>query len=131
MAAVGRNAALLGVGPGRNAGIGDTVAHGHLDHPRADGLNHPGGLHARRCRQCRQGIEAGAMVDVNVVQADGLVAHEGFAGAGCAGVNLFPAQHLGSAVLMDADGFGHKSVLLSLSNYFHQRRLAAVASNSP
>ena len=105
--AVGRNAALLGVGPGRNAGIGHAVAHGHLDHLRADGLNHPGGLQARGGRQRGQGVETGAMVDVNVVQADGLVAHKGLAGAGGSGVNLFPAQHLGPAVLMDADGLDH------------------------
>jgi hypothetical protein len=105
--AVGRNAALLGVGPGRDAGIGHAVAHGHLDHLRADRLNDPGGFQARGGRQRGQGVEAGAMVDVNEVQADGLVAHKGLAGAGGAGVNLFPAQHLGPAVLMDADGFDH------------------------
>jgi hypothetical protein len=96
----------FGVGGGRKAG-NHAVAHGHLDYLRADGFNHPGGLQARGGRQRGQGVEAGALVDVNVVQADGLVAHESLAAAVCPGVNIFPAQHLGPAVLMDADGFGH------------------------
>ena len=49
------------------------------------------------------------MIDVDVVQADGLVADQRLARAGCRHVVGLVLQHLGAAVLMDEDPVRHAS----------------------
>jgi hypothetical protein len=122
---VGRNAALLGIGPGRNAGIGHAVAHGHLDNLRADGFNHPGGLQAQGSqkraadgrsdeeRQCSSGRR---------LRGVGLRRGQEF------GVNIFKRSTSRPAVLMDADGFDHE--ILCHSPLFHPCFLRRRPSNS-
>ena len=73
--AVGRHGAL-GVRAERAVAVGDAVAHLELGHARADGLDHARALDAEARRQ-RHRIEAGAMVGVDVVEADRVVARRG------------------------------------------------------
>src|SRR5207253_3130605 len=55
----------------------------------------------------RQGVEAGAVVGVDEVHADGGVADAGLAGAGLPGLDRLPFQDLGPAGLVEADGVRH------------------------
>jgi hypothetical protein len=52
-------------------------------------------------------IDAGAVVDVNKVQADRGVADARLTGAGFADLDLFPGQNLGAAGFVKADGVRH------------------------
>ena len=47
------------------------------------------------------------MIDVDEVEAGGLLAKADLAGAGIADLDRFPLQRLGSAGLMDSDCVGH------------------------
>src|SRR5688572_15389094 len=47
------------------------------------------------------------MIDVDEVEARGVLADPDLAGAGIADLDLFPLQNLGAAGLMDSDGAGH------------------------
>jgi len=113
---VGRNAPHLGVGAGWDAGVGHTVADGDLAHARADRCHHAGGFQAWRGRQRRQRVKPGAVIDVDEVQSDGFMPHQSLAGSGLPGVDLLPLQDLGSSMLMNADGLGHRCLLWLLLN---------------
>ena len=94
----------LGVGPHRPASVGHPVADGQPS-PGADRLDHAGGLHAEPARE-PGGVQAGAEVGVDEVQADGGVAHEDLARSGIGDVDLDPVEHLGAAGAFEADGVG-------------------------
>ncbi len=92
----------------------------------ADRFDLAGGFHADGRRQRRQGIEAGAVVDVDEVQADGLLRQADLAGGGRADLDGFPGQDLGAAGLVDADRVRHQP-RFSLRNA-NVRSLAKVAA---
>ena len=83
-----------------------------MGHAGADRLDHAGALHAQRQRQ-RIGVQAGALVDVDEVDADGMVADAHLAGAGLADLQLDELHRFGAAELADLDraGCGHSCLL--------------------
>jgi hypothetical protein len=103
---VGRNVAHLCIGADRAAGIGDAVADLQFGNRAADGFDHPGALKANAGGH-RQRIGTGAMVDVDVVEADGVVAHARLVRRRVANADFFPAQDFGAAGGVKADGVAH------------------------
>ena len=103
---VGRDQAHLGVGADRPAGIRDAIAGLEILHLGADRLHHPRPFQADAGGQ-RQRIGAGTVVDVDKVQADGVMAHARLVRARIADGDLFPFQYFGAAGLVEADGVGH------------------------
>jgi hypothetical protein len=104
---VGRHDPGFGIGAGRRGGVGHAVARLEVIDSLADRFDPAGGLHADGRRQRRQGVEAGAVVDVDEVQADGGLFQADFARAGCADLDGFPGQDLRAAGLVDADRVRH------------------------
>ena len=111
--AMRRDVAHLGIGANRPAGIGHAVADLDLGDALTDRLDHPGAFQAD-ARGQGQRIEAGTVIGIDVVEADGVVAHRRFAGGRGGQVDCFPAQNLGAAGLVNTDGVGHRSLLAFL-----------------
>ena len=61
-----------------SAGITDSVTHCHVRHPVSHGGHRAGALYTRRTRQV-DGVQAFAVVSVNVIEADRLQAHASLA----------------------------------------------------
>ena len=104
--AVGGDGALGGIAADR-ACIGHAVAGFHVGDARANRDHGAGAFHADGQRHVRGLVEAGAEIDVDIVQADGLVLDQRLSGTGLGGGHILPLHHFRAAVLMDADGFGH------------------------
>jgi len=104
--AVGRHVAQFRVGADRAAGIGDAVAYLEIGHRAAHLLDHAGGFEADAGRH-RQRIGTAAVVNVDVIEADGMVPHACLAGRRVADADFFPAQHFGTAGGVKTDGVGH------------------------
>ena len=81
--ACGGNVARLRIAAYGQAGIGDAVADRQLRHAGADRLDDAGALHAEHRRRGPHGIEAGALVDIDEIDADGGVAQANFPGIRC------------------------------------------------
>jgi hypothetical protein len=64
------------------------------------------------CRTAPVTWLAGALVDVNIVQADRVMADADLAGAGFAHSQVDELHHLGAAVVLDLDGLVHGLDLL-------------------
>jgi hypothetical protein len=94
--AVGRDVAHFGIGADRAAGIGDAVADLEVRDRAAHRLDHAGAFEADAGRH-GQRIGAGAVVDVDVIEADGVVAHARLVGRRVADADFFPAQDFGTA----------------------------------
>jgi hypothetical protein len=77
---------------------------------RPDALDDPGAFDPGRERQ-RLRIEAGAVIDVDEVEPDRVLAESDLAGAGLADLDRLPLQDLGAARLMDSDRVGQQPVL--------------------
>ena len=103
---VGGHHPHFGIGTWRSAGIGDAIARLDVRDALAHGFDDAGCFAAQTARQ-RQRIEAGAVVGVDEVHADGGVADAGLTFAGLADRNLLPLQDLGATGLVQTDGFGH------------------------
>ena len=94
--------ARLGVGAGRRR-IGDAVADLEARDVGAERGDDAGALAAGNERQlCR--IEPGAEIDVEVIDADGVMADARLPGAGRGQLDLLQLQDFRTAGLMDADG---------------------------
>jgi hypothetical protein len=76
-----RHHAHLAVAARRVAGVGGAVAGTQVRHALAHRLDHARAFHAELQRH-GQGVQAGALVDVDEVQADGVVADADLAGPG-------------------------------------------------
>jgi hypothetical protein len=76
-------------------------------HAVAHRFDDTGAFHAQAQRQ-RVLVQAGALVDVDEVQADGVVADADLARAGLAHGQVDELHLLGAAVLADLDGLGHR-----------------------
>jgi hypothetical protein len=99
------------VGTDGAAGVGHAIAGFHVAHIGPDLLDHARRLRPDAARQ-RQRIEAGALVDVLVVEADRLVTNEDLAGTGVGDLDGLELEHLGAAGSGKADdsrGRGHGS----------------------
>ncbi|MNV58305.1 hypothetical protein D3C71_1506700 [compost metagenome] len=80
----------------------NALAHG-FDHARA--FHADGGGHV-------QGVQPRAVVHVDEVQADGVVADADLAGAGLAHGDVNDVKFFGTTVLADLDGKAHGKTLL-------------------
>ena len=103
---VGRHQALLRVGA-HGIGVGDAVARLELSYATADIRDFTGAFHAHHGGQVRQGIEAAALIGIDIVEAHGVVLDADLAGARLADVDVLPLEFFGSAMLVDADCFDH------------------------
>jgi len=104
---LGRQVAQLAVAAGLRVHIGHAVADAQTAHAPSDGGDDAGGLSAETGGQ-RHRVEARAVVDVDVVQADGRVAQLHLARPGRAWVEVLELQDLGTSGLVETDGFGHQ-----------------------
>jgi len=88
-----RHHAHLAVAARRLAGVGDAVTGLQVRDARTHRLDHARRLHAQRQRQ-RVRVQAGALVDVDEVQADGVVADAHLARAGVADGQIDELHHV-------------------------------------
>src|SRR5574343_973987 len=124
-----RDVAHLGIRANRPAGISHTLADLDLADAFANRLDHTGAFQAN-ARGQGQRIEAGAVIGIDVVEADGVVAYRRFAGSRGGQIDRFPAQNLGAAGLMNADGVGHRSLLAFLLSRLRGYHPATLPSTS-
>src|SRR5439155_7552055 len=90
----------------RLARVSDTVARLDMHHALAHRLDGARTLHAQPQRQLVR-IQAGAVVDVDVVDTAGRMADAHLAGTGLADLDIDELHHLGAAEFADLDGTGH------------------------
>jgi hypothetical protein len=107
-----RNIADFGIGADRAAGIRDAVTHLDFADALAHRLDHARAFNANPRRQ-RQRVKTGAVIGVDEIEADRMVAHCGFTRSRGRHNDRLPAQHLGAAGLVNANGVGHGGLLLS------------------
>jgi len=93
----------LGIGAGGRGGIGGAVTLLQMAHTRAHRLDDARALHPKRVGQ-GQRVEPGAVVDVDEVEPEGMMADADLAWAGIADLELGEFQHLRPAGLFDDDG---------------------------
>src|SRR6185312_2784649 len=117
---------------GPRRGVGDAVARREVLDALAHRLDHAGALAARRQRQ-RVRVQARALVDVDEVDAAGVVAHAHLAGAGLAHRDIDEAQHVGAAEFADLDRLAHGSSPASSweATSFSTRGLSSWTSQKP
>ena len=96
----------LAVAARRLAGIGRAVAGLEVAHALAHRLHHTGGFHTHLQRH-RQGVEAGALVNVDVIQTHCLVTDADLAGAGIADHDIHHLQNFGATVVVNAYRLTH------------------------
>ena len=114
--AFGGHHAHLAVAARRLAGIGRAVAHFQMGHALAHGLNNARRLHAQLHRH-GQLVQTAALVHVDEIQANGLMADANLTGTGFTDGDVNKLEFFGATVLVDANGFGgdgcHAGVLAS------------------
>ena len=108
--ALGGNAPDLGVGS-HHSRIGNSIPRGHFGHTVAGCDHHPGALHPDDRGHGRKWIQAGPVIDIDEIEARGLMANHCFAGTGPAGIEILPLQNLRSARLVHDDGLAHGVIL--------------------
>ncbi len=94
--------ALLGVGAERR-GVGDAVAGLEILDALADGDDLAGPFVAGREGPRRRRIEAGAIIDVEIIDADRVMAHARFPGPGRRDLDILQAHDVGRPGLVDAN----------------------------
>ena len=102
--------ALLAVAAGRVAGVGGAVAGFQVRHALAHRLDDAGAFHAQVQRH-RQLVQAAALVHVDEVQADGVVADADLARPGFAHGQVDKLHFFCAAVAGNLDGQGHGGFL--------------------
>ena len=102
--------ALLGVGAGRVADVGDAVVHAQRRDALPDLEHDARGFPADAARQ-RHRVEPAAVVGIDEVDADRGVADADLALADASRLEVLEAQDLGSTMLMDADAAGHVATI--------------------
>src|ERR1019366_9603213 len=88
--------------PGRPAAVGGPVARLQMGDAGADGLDDAGAFIAQRERH-RQGVHAGALVDIDVVESAGVMANADLARARLADGQIDEVHLFGATALLDAD----------------------------
>ena len=61
----------------------------------------------RKGERVAKWVQAGAPVDIDIVQADGGMANARLTGAGLANIDVFPFENIGSAGFVNTNGLGH------------------------
>ena len=111
--ALRRHDAHFAVTARRLAGVGGAVARLQVRDAFADGFDDARRFHAKLQRHGHR-VEAAALVNIDEVQPNGLVADADLAGAGFTHLHLHQLEFFGAAVLVDADGLrvdgGHQGV---------------------
>ena len=107
---IGLDGARLGIGANRASGVSDTVAHLHFRHTFTNGFHNAGRFHADNGGHAGRLIEASAEINIDVIQADRLVPHQGFARLGGGKRHFFPNHFLRTAGFMDADSVIHGGI---------------------
>ena len=104
---LGGQIAHLGVGAWGLTGIGHAIAHLHMGHACTHFLDHATALHAQSGWVLGQGIYTAALIDVDVVQADGMVANAGLSRTGLAHFDVANGHHTGGARCIHHDYLAH------------------------
>ena len=86
-----RDQTHVGVGADRANAVGNPIADFEILHVRSDRLDRAGAFHPRNKRQTRVWINTRAEVNINVVEADRVLAHQHLALPRLTDVNVFPA----------------------------------------
>ena len=121
---MGGHDAHFGIGAERPVAIAHAVADFELGHAGSDGVDQAGGFGADAGGH-RVRVESGAHIGVDIVKADGGIAHAHLALSRLADGYLLPLQHLGAACLLELDCHGHAALLLTLGLAASIRREAA------
>ena len=123
-----RNVPDVGIGAQAGVHVGDAVAHFEVRDLRPDRLDHAGRLVTESGRQ-RKGVDALALVDVDIVETDRGLPDLSLAGTRRRQLGRFEAHRVGRSELRDADhaGGGH-GVLRGSVGYPPLRRRGARAS---
>jgi len=106
--AVPRHDAGLGIGAGRQVRIGDTVAGLEGGDAVAHRFDDTHALHADG-RRILQRVGAHAVIDIDVVEAAGLLLQQHFARAGRRHVDVFVLQDFRAAGFVNADCLDHQA----------------------
>ena len=88
------------------AGIGRAVPHLEVGDARAHGLDHARSFHAQ-VQGHGQGVQTGALVHVDEIQAHRFVADADFTGARVTHGDINDFEDFGTTVLVNADSSGH------------------------
>ncbi len=118
--------ARLGVGAEIHR-VGDAVADREIADAVAERLDLADRFHAEDRRQVTDRVQAGAAVDVDVVEPAGALLQADLAGAGLADLDFFPAQHFGAAGLVDANRPGHVDLLVQIARRCPNPRIGSSA----
>ena len=106
----GGHDARLAVRAGGVARVGGAVAGLEVHDTLAHSFDHASAFHAQEGRH-GHGIKAGALVNVDVVQTDGVVADPDLAGAGLSDLHVHQFHLLGTADLAQAYRLNHVCLL--------------------
>ena len=93
--------------------IGDAVAGMKIGHAGPDRQNLAGGFVAGDERQSRRLVEAGAVIHVDEIQADGVLADANLAGSRRGHVHVLINQGFRAPHLVHAHGLGHFGLSLN------------------
>ena len=91
--------AQIGITAGLSEHVGDTVTHPEAAHATTDRRDRARGLAAETTGQ-RHGVEPDAVVDVDVIEADGGMAHQHLTGRRQTRIEILEDQRLGTAGLV-------------------------------
>ncbi len=82
-----------------------------MGHAGAHGLHHASAFHAQCDGQVFCRVHAASEVDIDVIEANCMVAHERLARAGLAHMHLHQVHHAGATGLTNLDCLGHAVLL--------------------
>ncbi len=109
--ALGGHVAELAVRTGLGMDIGDTIAYAESASLAAYCRDHAGGLAPQAAWQLTW-IKTRTVVNVDVIEAYRRVTDLSLIGGGFTDFDVFEAQDLGAAVLMETHGFGHGPAII-------------------
>ena len=96
---------LFGIAAGRPR-IGHTIADVHVGDVGSDRLHHARALDARGERELLR-VQPSAVIDVNEIEAGGLLSKLYLSTFGLLDLDVFPLEDIGSSGFMDSDGVWH------------------------
>ena len=102
---MGRDAAVLSIGPRGNAGVGHPVTRLEFRDIGSHRLHDAGAFQTQDGGQRRQRIESGAVIHVNEIEPNRLLVKPDLPGPRRSGINIFPAHDGGASGCMNSDCF--------------------------
>jgi hypothetical protein len=100
---MGRDAAVLSVGTRWDAGVGHPVSRFEFRDIATHRFHNAGAFKTQYRGKCGQRIKSGAMINVNIIEPNGLLVQPYFPGFRSSGVMVFPAHDGGTSGCMNSD----------------------------